>query len=205
MIYGLAWVLFRSLFRLLMSCRYIGTENVPRTGPVILASNHLSYLDPPLIGTALRRWPVYMGKAELFQKPLLGWICRQLRAFPVERGMADRAALKHSLQHLAQGGALVIFPEGTRSETGELGEPEMGLGMLAYRSGAPVVPVYLHGTDQALPRSGGLHLAKISASFGPPLIFKPTGARKPGREEYEAAARDVMAAIAALRESVAPR
>ena len=205
MIYRIAWFVVSFVYGLFLRRKTYGAENVPKTGPVLIASNHLSYLDPPLVGTAVWRPAYFMAKEELFHSRLGGWFIRQLNAFPVQRGSADRASLKHSLDLLSQNKVFVMFPEGTRSETGELGEAEMGVGMIAYRSGAPVVPAYLWGTDRAMPRSGGIHLAPIGIAFGKPLHFAATEGRKPGRAEYEEAARQIMAAIAQLRDQYRPK
>ncbi|MBI3911373.1 MAG: 1-acyl-sn-glycerol-3-phosphate acyltransferase [Armatimonadetes bacterium] len=199
MIYWIAWFICNCLLILLGHRRVAGLRHVPRQGPVILAPNHISYLDPVAVGTGIRRRLAFMAKAEAFRVPIFGWLLRKLRAFPVRRGAADRAALKRALDLLAAGEALMIFPEGTRSLTGELQAPEIGVGMLAVRSGAPVVPVRVWGTDQMLPRGARfLRPAPVRVAYGPPLRFSPPAGGKPGREEYEAAARQIMAAIAAL-------
>jgi 1-acyl-sn-glycerol-3-phosphate acyltransferase len=200
MIYRLTWVLCRVVFRVLFRRRIIGAHHVPGEGPVILASNHVSNLDPPVVATGIWRRPAFMAKEELFVHPLFGWYIRKLGAFPVRRGTADRAALKRSIEIVEEGGALVMFPEGTRSPTGELQPAEMGAGMIAYRTGAPVVPVYLDGTGRIMPKEGGFHLAKVTQIYGEPLRFTMPEGEKAGREEYEAAAEQIMAAIARLRD-----
>lgn len=200
MIYRLTWWLCQFLFRLVIPRRLTGVENVPRTGPLLLASNHISFLDPPVVGTGPWRPCAYMAKEELFRHRFFGWYISKLNAFPVKRGSADRAALKKTLDLLAEGWALVMFPEGTRSETGELQEPEMGVGMIAYRSGAPVVPAYIRGTDRVMPKGGGFRPSRISVRYGKPLYFKAPEGTRPGREEYEQAAHAIMAAIAKLRD-----
>jgi 1-acyl-sn-glycerol-3-phosphate acyltransferase len=200
MIYRLTWVLCRIFFPLLFRRKLIGVRNVPATGPVILAANHVSHLDPPAVATGIVRECACIAKEELFRNPAFAWYISHLNAFPVRRGEGDRAALKKSLELLKNGWPLLIFPEGTRSETGELQEPEMGVGMIAYRSGAPVVPVYVHGTNHALPRGGGLHLAPITIIYGEPILFTAPEGGKAGRDEYEAAAHIIMAAIARLRD-----
>jgi 1-acyl-sn-glycerol-3-phosphate acyltransferase len=200
MIYRFVWCLCQIGFGLFLRRRVIGRENVPKTGGVILASNHISNVDPPHVGTCFWRPCAFMAKEELFQHPLFGWFITKLNAFPVKRGTADRASLKKSLELLEQGWALLIFPEGTRSETGELQPPEMGVGMIAYRSGVPVVPAYAWGTDKVMPKGGGVKLAQIGVRYGKPLQFSTPEGTKAGREEYEAAAHAIMAAIAALRD-----
>ena len=200
MIYQLTCLFCNFVFWLLFRRRLVGVRNVPTDGPVILASNHVSNLDPPVVSTGLPRPCAFMGKEELFHNRFFAWYISRLNAFPVRRGTADRAALKHTIELLEQGWAFVIFPEGTRSETGELKEPEMGVGMIAYRSGAPVVPVYVWGTNQVMPRGGGFHLARIGVHYGEPIVFRMADGEKPGREEYEEAARRIMAAIAELRD-----
>lgn len=200
MIYRVTWSLIRSLFRLLWDYTVRGAENVPAEGPVILAANHVSYLDPPVVGCGIWRPAHFMAKEELFRNPVFGRYIRALYAFPVRRGAGDRAALKHSLEVLERGEALVLFPEGTRSPTGELQEPEMGVGLIACRTGAPVVPVYIEGTRDAM-AGGKIRRARIRVTYGRPLWFRPEGEKKPGRDDYETAARRIMQEIAALRDA----
>jgi 1-acyl-sn-glycerol-3-phosphate acyltransferase len=200
MIYRLTWLLCRFIFRVFFRWRVTGAENVPATGPVILASNHISALDPPVVAVGVTRPTTFMAKEELFRYPVFGWFIRQLNAFPVRRGAADRAALKRSLELVEAGWAFAMFPEGTRSRTGELQEPEMGVGLIAYRTGAPVVPVYVWGTDRAMP-GRGVRLAQFGVCYGPPMRFALPEGEKPGREQYEEAARAIMRAIAELRDA----
>jgi len=200
MIYRVTWWLVRTILLVFFRYRVVGREHVPATGAVILASNHVSNLDPPVLGCSLWRRGAFMAKDELFRKPLAAWFIGKMGAYPVKRGAPDRASLKRSLDTLANDGMLAVFPEGTRSETGELQEPEMGVGLMAYRSGALVVPVYISGTERVLPRSGGMKLAPITVTFGPPIRFVAAEGERAGREEYEAAARRIMAAIAAVRD-----
>jgi 1-acyl-sn-glycerol-3-phosphate acyltransferase len=200
MMYRVVWWICRFIFQVIYRRRVIGAENIPSTGSLIVASNHISSFDPPVVGTGFWRPGVYMAKEELFRNRFIGWFIRSIRAFPVKRGAPDRASLKFALDALERGEALVIFPEGTRSENGELQPPEVGVGMIAYRSGAPVVPAWVHGTDRALPKHGRPGFARFTVAFGKPLLFEaPQGAR-PGRAEYEAAAQQIMDAIAELRD-----
>jgi 1-acyl-sn-glycerol-3-phosphate acyltransferase len=198
LIYWLGWLFFRAVLRLYGRWQVFGAENVPLRGPVLLAANHLSFADPPTVGAGLRRKAWFMGKEELFRSAPLRWLLGKWHAFPVRRGSGDLAALKRAMRLLNRGEALVIFPEGTRQTSGELGEPEMGVGMIAIRSGAPVVPVLIRGTDRMLPKGARwLRFARVRVVYGQPLVFPPPPG-KPGHEDYAAAAHEIMRAIGQL-------
>jgi 1-acyl-sn-glycerol-3-phosphate acyltransferase len=191
---------FRTYLRL-GGWKVVGRENIPSSGPVILAPNHQSLLDPPLVGVSCGRWPFIMAKAELFHG-IVGWAIEQMGSFPVKRGAADRAAFKTAKRILSEGHPLLIFPEGTRTRTGELGPAEAGLAMLAHSNRAPVVPVFISGTEAAFsPRRGGFRLVKARIEFGKPLYFEEEYARKADRETLDAIGNRIMSEIAAMRES----
>ena len=205
----IAVVLMRLLFRL----EVVSPGLVPATGPVLIVSNHVSLLDPPLVGGAAPRPLFFMAKEELFRIPLFGRLIRGLNARPVRRDGSDTRALKAALAQLQEGHALLVFPEGTRGEEGQpLREGKPGVGMLAVLSGAPVVPVYVSGSGAALPRGRTLpRPARVRVTFGPPLTFKrartSAGAREgkragdDGRKEaYREAAQEMMRAIGQLRD-----
>lgn len=164
-------VLFRCVFRVTVT----GSEHVPRTGAVLLAGNHTGFLDGPLVYALSPRSATFLAKSELFVGPLaraLGW----LGQVPVHRGHPDRAALRAGLAVLRSGGAFGVFPEGTRG-TGELEEVSDGLAYLAVRSGAPVVPIAVLGTAQAMPR--GSHRPRwrtpVTIAFGAPYRLRVEG------------------------------
>lgn len=136
-----------AVLRPLLNLRVIGAELVPRSGPLLVVSNHLSNADPPLLTIAFPRTIFFMGKAELFAIPVIGWLLRRLGGFPVERGTPDRAALRHALEVLNQGIAMGIYPEGGRSRTGALVQGFPGVGLLALQSHAPILPVAIYGTE----------------------------------------------------------
>ncbi len=138
---------FRWIFRL----RITGLENVPKEGPYIVASNHRSHLDPPVLNSIFPEPLVFLAKEELF-KPPLGWFMRHTGAVPIRRGAGDVDTLEMVLELLHKGCAVGIFPEGTRAEPGRFLRPKLGVGLLAVKSGAPVVPVLIEGTDVVLPR-----------------------------------------------------
>jgi 1-acyl-sn-glycerol-3-phosphate acyltransferase len=205
MLYAILKPIARVLMRLLFRLEAVGRELVPVTGPVLIVSNHVSVLDPPLVGASVSRPICFMAKEELFRIPLFGRLIRSLNARPVRRDGSDMRALKASLALLQEGRAILVFPEGTRGVEGEpprAGRP--GVGMLAVLSGAPVVPVYISGSGTALPRGRVLpRTAKVRVTFGPPLSFKRAGKRAgdEGRKEaYREAAQEMMRAIAQLRE-----
>jgi 1-acyl-sn-glycerol-3-phosphate acyltransferase len=135
----LTWVYIRKF-------EVFGKENVPLEGPLILASNHLNNADPPMIVLASPRQPIFMAKQEMIDWPILGWFLKTYGAFPVRRGEADLAALRGASEVVKNGGMLVMFPEGTRSRTGAMTPGHPGTGLLALRTGAPVLPVAITGT-----------------------------------------------------------
>jgi 1-acyl-sn-glycerol-3-phosphate acyltransferase len=188
-----------ALLRVFFRLRVVGAEHVPPTGPLLLAANHVSLLDPPVVGAAAPRPLQYMAKAELFRVPGLGRLIRWLNAHPVERDGADASALRHALLLLRQGKALLVFPEGTRGVEGRLGPGRPGAGMLAAHSEAPVVPVYVRGTGAVLPRGASRpRRAPITVAFGPPLRFPGERVKR----RYQAISDEIMAGIARLEAGI---
>lgn len=190
-----------ALMRLFFRLEARGREHVPREGALLLVSNHVSVLDPPLVGGAAPRKLYFLAKEELFRIPIFGRLIHAVNARPVRRDGSDSRALKTTLRLLGEGKAILIFPEGTRGRgDGRLGEGKPGAGMLAVMSGAAVVPVYVSGTDRALPRGATLpRPAKVRVRFGPPLHFK-AGRDDRRKEQYREASAEMMRAIAQLRD-----
>lgn len=182
----------RVIFALILDVRLIGRDNVPKDGPCIIASNHLSWTDVPLVPAYMRRKVVYMAKEELFYGRL-GWLVRLLGAFPVKRGEADRQSLRAADTQLKAGKVFIIFPEGTRSRNRALAKAHVGLGMIALRSGVPVVPVAVCGSENALKK----FRPRVTIHYGEPFIVKPKGA-KMTREDINDATDEVMRHIAAM-------
>jgi 1-acyl-sn-glycerol-3-phosphate acyltransferase len=202
-VYSLSRVIVRAILRLLFGFRVDGGEHEPPTGPVVVVSNHVSYLDPLVVGSALRRRVAFMAKEELFRLPVLGAWVTACGGFPVRRGEADHRALRTALGILSRGGILVMFPEGTRGEGRVLRPPEPGAAMLALRAGAAILPVALLGTDHVLPRGGSrLRRGTIRVRIGPPLHLDgeghADGEARPGRAEIDALGRRYMGEIARL-------
>ncbi len=168
--YRLQWFLLRTFSRSYFRFSIRGCEHIPSTGPIILAANHCSYLDPPLIGLGIRRQIVYLAKKELFTVPVLNWWIRSLGAYPVARKKGDVKAVKTLIRLLRQGKAILIFPEGTRSFDGEIQDFESGLAWLSIKTSVSVVPVYLDGTYRSLPRGGWFPWPfKIWMNIGQPI------------------------------------
>ena len=179
--------------------RVNGQNNVPKSGPVILAPNHASLLDPPLVGVSCGRPPFIMAKAELF-KGIVGWAIEQMGSFPVRRGGADRRAFKQARVTLEAGQPLLVFPEGTRTRTGALAKAEPGLLMIAHAAKCPVVPVHIRGTERAFsPRRPGFRFVRARITFGKPIDFSKEYEQKGGRELFEAMGEKLMHEIEALR------
>lgn len=198
MLYALVRALALLYFKVLCRLQVVGREHVPEEGAVILAANHVSNVDPFVVGCAVRRKLFYMAKEELFRHPLSGWFMRQLQAFPISRSQADPSAFKRSLALLRKGEGLLVFPEGTRGDGRHLQPGKAGAGMLALRSGCPVVPIYLEGTAAVMPRGARVpRPAAVRVWIGPPLVFRQAAGE--GREPYEAASQEIMEAIARLQ------
>ncbi len=155
------------LCRLMFGLKVQGIKNLPRKGGFILAANHVSNLDPILMGSTCPRRVSFMAKEELFCNPLTSWFLFQLGAFPVKRGAADISALKESIRRLKGGQGLVLFPEGRRQFNGLSDRPEAGIGFVATKTGAPIVPAFIKGSEKILPIGAKFfHFDKISVYFG---------------------------------------
>ncbi|HEY7727601.1 MAG TPA: (d)CMP kinase [Candidatus Eisenbacteria bacterium] len=176
--------------------RVTGLEHVPRKGPLLVASNHVSFWDPPLVGSLLPREAHFLAKEELFRNRLFGTLISLYNSIPIRRGPQARAALRGAEEVLASGGAVIIFPEGTRSRSGDFLPPRAGVARLAAYGRAPVLPVCISGSNQI--RRSILRRTPVRVSFGPAMM-PPVG---PGEDRAadRAYARGIMEAIAALRE-----
>lgn len=192
----IVWSLIRAvarvLFLILLHVRVLGRKNLPKKGPFIIASNHLSWTDIPLIPAYLPYKVVAMAKEETFQGNI-AWLVRFMGGFPVRRGEGDRQAIRAADEQLKQGKVLLMFPEGTRSKTRTLAKGHAGLGMIALRSGVPVVPVAVWGSEHVLKK----FRPRVTIAFGPPVILKPEGA-KITREDINASTEQVMRSIASM-------
>ncbi len=201
MVYYFTWLLGRILVWPLFRITRIGKERVPRSGGVILASNHLSYLDPLVLGITCPRKPIrFMARESLYRNPVFRLFLWAAYTFPVKRGGADRGAWRHFENLVATGQQVSFFPEGTRSEDGQLLPANPGAGMLIHRcTGATVIPVRITGTDRILNKAKGFQgLFKVTIAYGSPVDLSAELALEGSREVYQRVADKVMAAIAAL-------
>jgi len=205
---GLGSAVLRAIARLVLRLTFEGDQDLPRSGPLIVAANHASSADPVLIGAFLNgklgRPVNWLGKRELVEFPLTGWALRIGGIHPVDREAADLDAFRTAMRILEAGQVLAVFPEGTRSRDGALQQVREGVGMLALRSGAPVLPVAVVDSDLAwprgrlLPRFGSRVTVRFGEPFGPAEELATAGVPAKGRQATEAATRRIMARIAAL-------
>ncbi|MBU0982381.1 MAG: 1-acyl-sn-glycerol-3-phosphate acyltransferase [candidate division Zixibacteria bacterium] len=199
-LYRLGWSLTRLLSKVVFRIRVSGSDRIPKDGPVILASNHISWYDPPLVGSWMWRETHFFAKSGLFEHPLFGAIIRRTNALPVKRGTIDREALKLAYEALRKPSGLVIFPEGTRSRSGEFRAPKLGVGMIARKIGCPIVPIYIHGANRLKDCFWGRQ--RLSITYGEPISVDYVNSVSSGRPGYQEIADTVMARIAALKEDV---
>lgn len=169
--YGFCQFLSITFFLLFFRLRVFDREKVPLRGPVLLASNHQSFFDPVVVSLGLSRQTCIMAREGLFRIPVLNALIRSLNAFPIRRGEFDREAIRNALEVLQRGEVLLVFPEGTRTRDGSLNPAKAGIGFLARKAGAPVVPVVIHGAWRAWPAHRALFrlFVPIRVAYGEPL------------------------------------
>jgi 1-acyl-sn-glycerol-3-phosphate acyltransferase len=203
--YFVGWSLFRLMYATYFRWRVLNPERVPMSGPVILASNHASFLDPPLVGSGLKRDINYLARESLFRFPGIGALLRSWNAVPVDREGGGARGLKAILDRLHEGGAIILFPEGTRTRDGKLQPARSGIGLTVIKSTAPVVPVRVFGTFEAY----GKHIKfprpkRVTVKYGRPMMFEKlreeakTCSKPRLKEIYQQVADELMAEIEKL-------
>ncbi len=204
--YFAAWVVTRVSYTLLFRYRAYNPERVPASGPVILAANHASMIDPPLVGSGLYRDIHYLARESLFRFPVIRTILHNINVVPVDRDGGGAAGLRAIFDRLLAGNGIVLFPEGTRSPDGRLQKARSGIGLTVIKSNAPVVPVRLFGTFEAWGRHRRFPRPfPIAVKYGKPLDFKALRAEaahctKPRLKAiYQEVADQIMQAIARLQ------
>lgn len=205
-VYGVLWVLARIIGWICFRYRVEG--QVPRTGGVLIAANHASYLDIPLLGCGLKRRAWYLGRSDLFPIPVLNGILQALGWIPVRLGRLDREAFGKAINLIRAGKVVVIFPEGRRSHDGSLREPKAGIGVIVSQTGCPVVPAYLKGTFDVLPPGASWpRLRPVTVRLGDPIHFEAEQRqeRTATKEFYQHVSRTVIEQIAALGQVPVPK
>jgi 1-acyl-sn-glycerol-3-phosphate acyltransferase len=204
-VYTITWTVCRFIYGTYFRWRVFHPERVPAEGPVILASNHASFVDPPLVGCGINRTVNYLARESLFRFPGIGWYLRKLSAVPVDRDGGGAAGLRAIMSRLEAGGAILLFPEGTRTSDGKLQPARSGIGLTVIKSEAPVVPVRVFGTFEAY----GRHMKiprprRIAVKYGRVMNFEAlreeakTCSKPRLKQIYQQIADDLMAEIAKL-------
>jgi len=199
MIYFISRSILKALFKIFFRLKIIGSENCPENGPLIVAPNHASFLDPLIAGFAVPRELNFMARNSLFRNKIFGRILTAVNAFPLKRKGADVGAMRLAIDKLCHGKAVLIFPEGTRSKDDRLGIPGAGIGLLAASSGASILPCYIKGSREALPRGAVFpRFKKITVYVGKPLRIDKNSY---GKKYYMQIAEDTMREINALKDN----
>ena len=199
MLFNISHLFFLPFTWLFLNAISRGWRNIPLSGPIILACNHISFFDPPLIANAQPRVVHYLAKEELFYHPLFRTLIVAYGAFPVRRGTGDLWAMRYALTLLKRNKCVLVFPEGTRGVPGRLRPGQIGAGMIARKSKAPVVPCLLEGATKIFPRGAkSIQNPTIRVTFGKPLKLDDLYSANPSKETYQAISDRMMAGIAAL-------
>lgn len=199
-IYWLGWLIFRSAYRALFGLKVEGAGNLVREGPVLVVSNHESFLDPPLVGTLYQDEMYYLARKTLMKGPVLTWIYKAWNSIPVDQERPDMTSLKTIIKLLKEGRRVLVFPEGERSYDGSLGKAQPGVGLIAVKAGVPIQPIRIRGAREALPRgSGRIRLTRIQLSIGPAFcLTEEELAEAKGKDGYQRIADRIMDSIGAL-------
>lgn len=198
-LYWLGHKFFRELSRGMFGLTVIGRENTQLQGPALIASNHVSYLDPPFVGAAFDEDIYFLARKSLFRTAFSNWLLNHWQAIPVDRDRPDPSSIKMILRRLKEGKKVIIFPEGTRSPDGSLQPGEPGVGMLIAKAQVPVIPVRIFGAFEALPRERSLpQPSTITVVFGKPWYYDPGDFKGEGKDLYQCISDEVMRRIGDL-------
>lgn len=194
MFYEIARGIVSAVFHIIFKIIVLGKENIPEAkGSFIIASNHVSNNDPPMVGVVFKKKYTFMAKEELFNvNPIFTWLIKKLGAFPVKRGSKDTAALDEAIESLKNGRTFVIFPEGTRSKNGELGKPKSGVSLIAAKAKVPVVPVFVKYGRKRFRR-------RVLVSVGEAIPAEEFGIDITDKKQIRAISERIMGEIADLK------
>ena len=199
MIYWIAHTLSRIVGRIFFRHRTLHREHIPESGGALIVANHVSYLDPSMVGASFRRPIYYLARKSLF-KGFLAWLLPRIQVLPLDRGKGDLASLKRILRLLKEGNRVLIFPEGTRSPDGALQCAEAGVGFIISKCEVPVVPIRIFGAFDCFPRTARFpRPGRITIVSGPPVDFTQIPPELTGRDRHQAYADQVMKALAEIR------
>ena len=193
--YTLSGIIAKTVF----SYHAFGRENIIEDGPAIMAANHQSYLDPPLVGITCREELYFLARKTLFEKKLLGPLISRVNALPVDLSRGDLTAVRTIINLLKDGHRTVIFPEGTRSLDGNIQPARPGIGMIIAKTLVPVVPMRIFGSFQAWPKGGKIAPHPVTVVVGKPIRFTQEDLSGNNRETYQKISERVLAAIVAIR------
>ena len=200
--YSAAHSVVRAACRLVTGWEVAGRDRVPSQGGLIVASNHISFWDPPIVGAAIPREAHFLAKEELFSNPAFGWLIKSFNAIPIRRGMVDLQGLGRATETLRRGGVLLLFPEGSRMRDGQLHPARPGVSIMAHAADVPIVPCYISGSDH--PGGWITRRSRVRISFGAPRRWQdlagPEPEDPPDREFHRRVGQAVMRDIAALRD-----
>lgn len=207
-LYWATWVIVRLAATLLFRLKVSGQHHIPKTGGVLIAANHASYMDIPILGCGIPRRASYMGRMDLFPGPA-GWLMRYLGWIPIRRERVDRGGFEEAISRIKAGGAVIIYPEGSRTEDGRLQPGKPGVGMIVAATGCPVIPAHLAGTFDVLP-PGARHirLRPMRVTYGEPMDFsallKELDGESKKKDVYQRISQEIMDRIAALEGIASP-
>lgn len=196
--YHIPTFMIRNLAKLIFRMKIIDKVNIPSKGPFILACNHISYFDPPLVGSSFKREVHFMAKKELFRNRLFGRLIAHFNAHPINRNGFDKSAIETVSGILNSEQGVMIFPEGTRAKKGQFLPPRPGIGMVAINNPAPVIPAYINGADNLWGCFVGR--ARLGVIFGRPIYQEEMAGYKKDKQGYRQLAEDIMERIRGLKE-----
>ncbi len=200
-IYWLGHCFFRGIARAFFDHQVIGVENARIPGAALIASNHVSFLDPPFVGACLDEDIWFLARKSLMRTRFTHWLLTHWQCIPVDRDKPDPSTIKNIFRRLSQGKKVIVFPEGTRSPDGTLQPGEPGVGMMIAKARVPVIPARIFGAFEALPRDKKLpQPARITVAFGKPWIYREEDFPDAGRDRYQRIADEIMSRIADLRD-----
>ena len=199
LVYNIFYNLTKLIARMFFSLRIVHPERMVESGPLIIAVNHSSFFDPPLAGICSRRAVYFLARKTLLQWPVFGSLFPSMNVIPVERDGNDMSALREVIKKIKAGNGVVLFPEGTRSQDGNLQPARAGIGLVIAKTGAPVLPMRIFGAYEAFPKKATrLHLSPITVVIGNPIHFSEQDLSSPSRATYQLLSNRVMESIAAL-------